>query len=138
MTIETLLARLPKARRSGKDCWRSACPGHDGSNPTALSIRECSDGRILMKCFHGCSIETILGSIGLELDDLFSDPIGHRVSTERRKFYPSEMLAALKLEAQIVTLAAFDLKKGKALTNVDHERLTVAMERINEAVELTQ
>jgi hypothetical protein len=67
--IETLLARLPDAKKSGNG-WLARCPAHNDTRPS-LSIGEGSDGRALVKCFAGCSVPDILTAIGLTLADLF-------------------------------------------------------------------
>ena len=45
------------------------CPAHDDSNPS-LSVSEGDDGRVLLKCFTGCSAESICNAVGLEIRDL--------------------------------------------------------------------
>jgi putative DNA primase/helicase len=40
------------------------CPAHDDHNPS-LSIKETSEGKVLLHCFAGCSFEAILGALGL-------------------------------------------------------------------------
>ena len=47
------------------------------------------------------------------------------------KLYATDILKAIRFEAQIVTLAAIELKNGKPLQKFDHDRLLIAMERIN-------
>src|SRR5688500_15180932 len=51
MTAESL-ARTIQARRHG-DYWMARCVAHDDRNPS-LKIAE-SNGRLLLKCFAGCS-----------------------------------------------------------------------------------
>jgi hypothetical protein len=59
------------ARRSGPG-WIARCPAHEDRSPS-LSIREV-DGRTLLHCFAGCTIENICGSLGITVADLFSKP----------------------------------------------------------------
>lgn len=74
MRIAEVVSRLPKAKKTGKG-FIALCPAHDDKSPS-LSISEGSGGRILLKCFTGCSTEAILHAIGLEMKDLFpnNDP----------------------------------------------------------------
>lgn len=68
---ETLLGRLAGVRRSGSG-WSARCPAHDDRKPS-LSISEGDDGRVLIKCFAGCSVEAIVSAVGLGLQDLFPE-----------------------------------------------------------------
>lgn len=136
--INPILERLKKVRPSGNNSWRACCPAHDGNNPTALVIKEEPDGRILMHCFQGCSAVDIMEKIGLDISELFPERIGGVEGKKpvARKFYASDILSAIRFEFQIVTLAAFELSKGRKLSEKDLNRLKLSMERINEAIEL--
>jgi hypothetical protein len=68
MSATELVQRL-NAKRSGEG-WKAKCPAHDDRVPS-LSIKEGSDGRVLLHCFAGCSIDDILRAIGLARRDLF-------------------------------------------------------------------
>ncbi|MCB2199508.1 AAA family ATPase [bacterium] len=48
------------------------CPAHDDKNPS-LSIAEAPDGRVLMHCQAGCTIESILEALGLKMADLYPE-----------------------------------------------------------------
>jgi putative DNA primase/helicase len=48
------------------------CPSHDDRRPS-LSLREGADRRALLRCHAGCSLEEILGALGLGERDLFAD-----------------------------------------------------------------
>ena len=47
-------------------------PAHEDRTPS-LSISEGLDGKVLLKCFAGCSPDAITAAIGLETKDLFAD-----------------------------------------------------------------
>lgn len=66
--VENLVQRL-NARRSGQG-WKANCPAHDDHVPS-LSIKEGADGRVLLKCFAGCSTDSVLAAIELKARDLF-------------------------------------------------------------------
>jgi hypothetical protein len=51
--------------------WRSLCPAHE-SDSRSLSIREGDGGRILLKCWVGCTTDKVCAALGLTLADLFS------------------------------------------------------------------
>ncbi len=67
---EKVLARLQDAQRAGTR-WLARCPAHDDRR-ASLSIAEGEDGRALLKCHAGCSIEAIVGAMGLRMADLMS------------------------------------------------------------------
>ncbi len=72
--LDRLLAALDQNGRK----WRrvnghtmAQCPAHDDRNPS-LSIRESSDGTLLLKCFAGCETADVLDVLGLKMADLFA------------------------------------------------------------------
>lgn len=132
--INAILERLTKVRPSGRNTWRACCPAHNGTNPTALNIKHESDGRILLHCFQGCSALDVVESIGLDIGDLFPEEIQHKPPV-KKKFYATDILAAIKFESQLVLMAAYELQKNKPLDETDMERLKLAYERIREAVD---
>lgn len=137
MSVEHLLSKLDKVKRTGKGAWRSCCPGHQGKNPTSLSITETQDGMVLLHCHVGCSAEQIVSSVGMELYDLFPESVdGHSRKPERLPFNPRDVLAACANEALLVYLCAVDVAKGKALSSEEQNRLMVACSRIRTAAEV--
>ena len=71
MTVDALLDRLDAVRQVAHGRWHARCPAHNGTNRNVLSIGETSDGTVLIKCFHGCSVAKVVQAIGLELHELF-------------------------------------------------------------------
>lgn len=67
--LDLVLSRLDNPKRRGAN-WQARCPGHDDSDPS-LSIGEGRDGRVLLKCWAGCTAEKIVAALGLRLVDLF-------------------------------------------------------------------
>lgn len=72
--LDKLLAALDQ---TGKK-WRrvngqtmAQCPAHDDRTPS-LSIRESSDGTLLLKCFAGCENVDVVAAVGLRMADLFA------------------------------------------------------------------
>lgn len=68
MNINDFCRLLKMVRGRGKKLT-ACCPAHDDRNPS-LSVCE-SDGRILIKCFAGCSNDAVLAAMGLDFADLF-------------------------------------------------------------------
>ena len=59
----------PRQRGGG---FMAQCPAHDDHSPS-LSIGEGDAGRALVKCFKGCTTESIVAALGLTLGDLMGD-----------------------------------------------------------------
>lgn len=58
-------------RRAGAG-WCCKCPAHDDRNPS-LSIHAGDDGRALVNCHAGCTVDAVCAAIGLRPADLFTD-----------------------------------------------------------------
>ncbi|MGB4726197.1 MAG: CHC2 zinc finger domain-containing protein, partial [Thermogutta sp.] len=81
MTVDEVVALLERhgctPRRAGAG-WVALCPAHDDRRPS-LSVSEGRDGQILLHCFSGCTLESILAALGLRWSDLFpDDPLRRR------------------------------------------------------------
>ena len=68
--IADLVGRTP--RRSGSS-WSVRCPAHEDRKPS-LSVGTGRDGKVLIKCHTGCSVEAVLAAAGLTWADMFIDP----------------------------------------------------------------
>lgn len=133
MSVDTLLSRLDRVKRTGPDRWIARCPAHDDRGPS-LSVREMDDGRTLVHCFAGCSVHEVVATLGLELSDLFPPrPLLDGRKPERRPFSAEDALRCLAFEVPLVHLAALETLEGKALNDADFERLALAVERIEAA-----
>ena len=77
--VENVLARLIGVKETANG-WQSLCPAHEDRNPS-LSITRGDDGRVLLKCFTGCTVADICRAIGIEEKDLFAT--GNGVSKKR-------------------------------------------------------
>jgi hypothetical protein len=136
--IGNLLNRLEKVKGT-KGRWTACCPAHADRSPS-LAITHLDDGRILLKCFAGCSASEIVSAVGMDIGDLFpkENKLGYthdtqRLKTERRPFYATDLLRIIHFEALITSIAAFDLAEGREISTTDRKRLKTAFERINEA-----
>lgn len=135
MKVDLFLSHLQKLRRTSRQSWVACCPAHEDKSPS-LTIREKDDGRVLVHCFGGCSVEEILGAVGLTFDALFPDRLVDNAKPFRRPFPAGDVLAALSTEAMIVAVAASNIQQGVELSAVDHERLWTATNRIVAAKEM--
>jgi KaiC/GvpD/RAD55 family RecA-like ATPase len=71
--LGALAARGTPTHKNGQG-WLAHCPAHQDKVPS-LSISEGQDGRALVKCFAGCTPESIVAALGLKMTDLFNDPL---------------------------------------------------------------
>lgn len=135
MGADILLSRLDKVRRTGQDRWIACCPAHDDKGPS-LAVRETDDGRVLVHCFAGCSVHEVVGAVGLDLSVLFPDTDSgkHLVKSERRPFPAADVLRCIAFEALVVAAAGAALLSGHPFTELDRERLIVAVSRIQSAL----
>jgi len=71
MRLNEFLTRLKGVKSNGGGQYAALCPAH-ADKEQSLSISE-KDGKILLHCHAGCSTDSILGVLGLEMRDLFSE-----------------------------------------------------------------
>lgn len=134
--LDDVLERLArhKLRPNGNGRWRACCPAHGGANPTALSIGVGDDGRVLLKCWHGCGVDDVVDALGLDVANLFpprpragsgSPPI------ERRHLITAgQALDVLEEEIHLAVVVASSLAQGKPLDAPTRERLLRAAARV--------
>jgi putative DNA primase/helicase len=70
ISLQRLLDRLEGVRGNGNG-WMARCPAHADKNPS-LSIHE-RDGRILLHCHAGCTLESVLAAARVEARELFAN-----------------------------------------------------------------
>jgi putative DNA primase/helicase len=79
---ETILtARLEGVKRTPSG-WMARCPAHGDRSPS-LKISVGVNG-LLIHCFAGCSAGDILAAVGLELADLFPEPLAEERKERQR------------------------------------------------------
>lgn len=132
MAVEALLSRLNGVRgRNGS--WSAKCPAHADRSPS-LSVKELPDGRILMHCFGGCGTDDVLGALGLAMTDLFPERLGE-LPQRRGDFSAMDALRALCFEGSVVALVASDMAEGRAVSEIDAQRVRQSVGRIATALE---
>lgn len=73
MKIEALLTKLDKVKKHGKG-YMACCPAHEDRTPS-LSIAQAPDGRVLLKCFAGCDVHSIVQAVGMSISDIMPERI---------------------------------------------------------------
>ena len=136
--VESILSRLQKVK--GKNgSWTACCPAHNDKGPS-LAIREADDGRVLLHCFAGCDVNSVVTALGMDMTDLFPPDEKRRDYPAEGKprvkpaFYASDLIRILSFEALVVSICASDMRRGKTLSDEDNERLKVAQQRIEEVM----
>jgi hypothetical protein len=134
MSAQDLLLRLAKVKQTGPENWMACCPAHEDKSPS-LTVRECSDGRVLLHCFAGCGVGDILGAVGLSFDAIFppKPPTDPALKPIRRPYPAADVLEALAHESKYALVALAAMHRGEP---VDRERLALAMERFERGREL--
>lgn len=138
MAADAILSALENVKRTGGDRWIARCPAHKDRR-ASLAVRELDDGRVLVHCFAGCSINEVLDALGFDMAALFPEkPTADCMKPERRPFPASDILRAISFETIIVSLAALRLSKGRSLSGEDFERLAIAASRLQAAAEMVE
>ena len=131
--IDVVLDRLAShgLRPNGTNRWRSCCPGHAGSNPSSLSIGVGENGAVLLRCWSGCQLDTVVGALGLELEDLFPPRENSAGKPARRRLITaSQALDLLAGEMTLAVVCLADIAVGKQLDDATRERCLLAAARV--------
>lgn len=67
--IWTVLGRVNKFRQNGSG-YTACCPAHEDRDPS-LSIKEGLNGKVLLYCHAGCTLDAICDALGITKADLF-------------------------------------------------------------------
>jgi hypothetical protein len=122
MGADKLVERLEHCKPSGKGRWLARCPAHADKSPS-LSIKETSDGRVLVHCFAGCGALDVISALDLEWDDLFPEDLTENYRKTRRQHqYTADEL--------VVEIAKSDMAKGNKLNSEDRQRYQDALLRL--------
>ena len=111
-TLSTIASGLKKIRWQGDYKFSACCPAHNDHNPS-LSVTDIS-GKILVKCFSGCSQEEVIGA----LRDMGLWPTASRYQIDRRKRY--ELKEAIRHHHQILALG---VNKTDELSELDQAQM---------------
>lgn len=130
--VNTILSRLDKTKQTGRGRWLACCPAHKDKSPS-LAIRETDDGRILMHCFAGCDIASIMSELGLDPSQLFPKHTEAHSVKGKRCFDSYAALKALAADLSLILVAARMVIKKEPLSDSDLAKLSDAAFRLEEA-----
>ena len=130
--MEILMNQLEQVKRTGKGRFIARCPSHGDKHPS-LAIRETDDGVILLHCFAGCDVGSVVGALSMDLSDLYPKNEVSNRKTEKRPFNASDLLILASWESLLASIIACDISKGKFN---DKGRLLVAAGRLQNIAEV--
>lgn len=118
-----ILDRLDGLRQTGPEKWIARCPAHDDRSPS-LSIRDAGD-RLLIHDHAGCSPADVLAAVGLELADLFDEPIniGPLPHRDRIRIDYRATLRAIRFDLIKLALVLSEVAKADRITDEQHDQL---------------
>jgi hypothetical protein len=124
-SVDVVLDRLDGVRQVAAGRWRARCPAHDGKNRNVLSIAECGDGTVLLKCFQGCPVCDVVRAVGLELTDLFppadwqANGTHHVRPTGRPRTDWPAIIAACERDLILVKIVLEQVGRREPINDVD-------------------
>jgi len=130
--INKILERLQKVNQTNPNQWIACCPAHADRSPR-LALKQCDNGKILIKCWAGCGIDDIVVAIGLQLTDLFPPKEGDYGRQQREYFSAETVLKSLHKESIVMRFLASEIRQGVKLKEDDIRRAELAEDRIHEA-----
>ncbi len=138
--LEKILPRLKNVKPVGPGKFLAICPAHQDKSPS-LSIRELTDGKILLNCFAGCETRVVLSALYLHSRDLYPHPAlgfenhsSHSRSAPPR-FSARELLDLIHFEGLVSLIAARTLQKNNPLSEADIARLALAVKTLEAALQ---
>lgn len=135
MYIEGVLNRFDGVRETGSGQYSCRCPAHEDKS-NSLGIKQGDGDRILLNCFAGCDVKSVLDAAGLDWKDILPD--NKLYQAEKHSFNPFAVLKMLRDEVLVIGLSSVDIRAGKKLSDKDHDRLLKAVGNVRRAYEKTR
>lgn len=123
--VNNLLANLKQVKKTGRDSWKACCPAHDDRSPS-MAVKVARSGAILLHCFAGCSVPEIMDAIGMDMGDLFPEPMDATVNVVRgnkHAFNARDAVAYMAKESLFVAACCVTLREQGALPEKDKDRI---------------
>lgn len=120
LDLDSFLSRFGKVRHigvnsQGVDTYACKCPAHD-THHESLAIGVSRDGRYLVHCHAGCSVDDITAAVGLSVADLYPDgAMAERIS-------PIQAPMTVKVDRAVLQIAEATRKAGGKLGKADLAR----------------
>lgn len=150
MSVDNLLSRLERVRKTGRSQWVACCPSHESKSKQSLSIAETADGRVLVHCFGGCSALEVLEALDLEFADLFPErdpddagrPNGWRDARAKdarqrtEQLHPRTALTAIAHDVTEAAVIVSDVAEGRTEAEAVRVQLWTLAGRVASALSL--
>ncbi len=150
MSVENLLSRLDRVRKTGAAQWVACCPAHESKSRQSLSIAETADGRVLLHDFGGCSALAVLEAIGLDFADLFPerdpDDVGRAngwrgarakdAAQRPEQLHPRTALTAIAADVTEAAVIVSDVAEGRSQAEAVRLHLWTLAGRVASALSL--
>lgn len=120
MIADDFIARLDKHRKAGERSWSARCPAHADKGPS-LKVTDV-DGKLLIKCFAGCTAAEVVAAMGLNLSDLFPPRDEREAAVYRRERFYKGTLKDMQQEVMVSMLILGEVADGRPLKPADIER----------------
>lgn len=137
MSVDNLLSRLDRVRKTGPSEWTARCPAHDSKSRSSLAIKETPDGRVLVHDFGGCSALAVLEAVGLEFTDLFPERLPDDRERRRSKLAPRTALIAIAHDVTEAAVIVSDVADGRTQAEAVRLHLWTLAGRVASALSLT-
>jgi hypothetical protein len=128
---DRLLSKLDGVQGKGPR-YRAICPSHPSKNKSrTLAIFDAADGRVLLKCYAGCDVESITRAVGLELSDLFPPRVvdDQRAPRVRKPWSERDAVRALGHELHVAWVLLQDMAAGRPIAKSDRARAKTCADR---------
>lgn len=94
---------LDKCKQTGNNKYMAICPAHKDKSPS-LSVTQGQNGRIVVYCFAGCSLQEIATSLNLKVSDFFAED-----REQENNFVPKVKLDAISHRLFFCTIFLSDV-----------------------------
>lgn len=105
-----------------------------------MNVKELPDGKVLVICRAGCSIQQIIDATGVNWG-VFFPQVGNTYAEYRREarsFPAQEVLAALDFELEVARIGLADIINGTPVSEGDRARYSLALKRIQNAIRIAR
>ncbi len=69
LPVDNPFIRALDGLRETPNGWQAICPAHD-DRTASLSVGKGDDGKLLIHCFAGCTPQSVVAAVGLQMSDL--------------------------------------------------------------------
>ncbi len=135
MSVDKILNRLEKVRRTSPGRWIAKCPAHADKAPS-LSIAVGEDMRSLIHCHAGCTAEAVMSAIGLTMADLFDGPVSHHKPPVRQPWSWGDVMPATLLPLLVAFQYLTKVHRGETLTKAQQAELWQCIVRVGSTISL--